>query len=257
MSYYYLSPENKPCGPFSKAELFYMLRRGELTTATLVARDGGEAWKHLGHLWNEHQMRGLCPFCQETVEVQTDASGKSVAPRECPHCGEVLRPVYPECWVSCTAHALSRMFCTRGRASRREFWPTLFLYALLFPVMCILTVIGLMGAEGEPGFIAKLVIVIGGWYGYLAAIYSLTMRRMHDAGFKGSLTRFLFIYLRVLLAVQFVWIYFGQNPMSILSILQEVTIFMVFFAFVLSIINLFLCSIASDKKPNSFGPTVH
>ena len=256
MSYYYLTPENKPSGPFSKNELFFMLRSGELSSTTLVAHDGGEAWVALGHLWDAHRQSGLCPFCKKTVAPQTDTSGNTRTPRQCPHCEEVLRPVYPECCVSCIAHALSRLFCTQGRASRREFWATLFLYALLFPALIILTVAGLSGAEGNPGFIAKLFIVIGAWYGYLAAIYSLTMRRMHDAGFKGTLTRLLFLYMRVLIALQFIWIYFGQKPSSVLHYIQEIVIFMVFFGFMLGIINLFLCSIASDKKPNAFGPCV-
>lgn len=147
MKYFHLTPDKKPSGPYSAAELRALHASGVINDDTLAAAAGDAGWRTYRELELGEAVEpppigpralGNCPFCgQEIIDAETPAA--------CPHCGAVLHPGTGNLWLNFVS-CMRRYACFRGRATRTEFWSFYLFFYLISMVsnyLCQIIVMGL------------------------------------------------------------------------------------------------------------------
>ncbi len=93
--------------------------------------------------------------------------------------------------INALAQAFAKIFTYRGRASRSEYW-WYFLFATIIGIVCmvvdVMMVLALVTAQGEAAIFGLGPMDFAStwsWIVTMPAFLSLTVRRLHDAGFSG------------------------------------------------------------------------
>lgn len=232
MKYYYLDKDKKPQGPYSESEIQSFIKSGMIENCTLGAMVGDANWEPIEtvlkrgncSMWNKDV---LCPHCKTSLqELRTSEI--------CAYCGKKVTGYTGGVWGG-FVYSLKNAFVLKGRANRTEFWGY-FLFSFLIQYACNQILNSLISTEAHKiqevaasentaeiatafqeffsstnvQLVCTSNILIS--FVFFIPFISVSVRRMHDTGSRGT---------SVFIATICMLIFFASSFKFHLSVIEE------------------------------------
>lgn len=228
MKYYYLDDQKQVNGPYDYNELLKFHESGIVADTTMVAAAGDLKWIAFSELkipecstWNIGEIS--CPHCHKVIN-------QDFVPEKCPQCDEWIHGASRGLWWT-FIYALRNFTNFKGRATRKEFWG---FYLWFYLIHCAIeqTSLFFISAQNdklendlaqlpdESSFLSFCAILkdyysdpvvhmvsAAGfiyWLAMILPLLSVTVRRLHDTGTRGTVIVVTFS-LNITMLISFAW----------------------------------------------------
>lgn len=162
----------------------------------------------------------ICPGCGVNI-----SSGNSDGRKFCPNCGyKLIETVENKVDKKVTFFGAVKSFFKgyvnfKGRSSRREYWYMYLANALIMTILYVMMMPAIVGFStySEPSVLSIILMFVAYLFlliyclGTLVPWISLTVRRLHDAGFNGLLALLMLVPCIGSVAI-FVFALFDSQP---------------------------------------------